>query len=551
MFNQKRKTLFAEPVTTQEKATQSNPFLAASAKEAAKTLSGNAAPKFSTTGNDFLDQFANMGTYRKERSYDDISRDCVTLWNQDPETFVKFLLYTRLVSRKVKLADGYFTTAVQKGQGLKHESIMRMIWLHVEHPDAFWNNFRLFVGAGSWRDIFQMLAYDLLYNTWDGRVLDWNKFSQVIQMALVNDEVSDLVKKYLPQIRAKSKCKTVRSQARTILAKWIASELGISYKEYRKLKTSGTAHDWQKCISQQKLVDFDFGAIHGRALMLLANSKFLENQGLTGAYDEWISDQPVAKFTGYVHELAANINPTMKAYQYKTVNKQYDGLVELAKKDSKVQTGLLVVRDTSGSMRSAVPGYKFSAGDVAKSLGIFFGDLLEGPFKNAWMEFHSTVKMHFYKESNFVDKWRGDRSNYIGSTNFIGVADHFVSMLKKVGSENQFPTGILCISDGEFNRSGKKTNAKEFRKRLKKGGFSKDYVDNFKIVLWDIRNSYYGKRDASFETFGTHKNMFYISGYDGSVITFLMGGKDKPAPSTAEELFEAAMDQELMSMVKI
>lgn len=314
----------------------------------------------------------------------------------------------------------------------------------------------------------------------------------------------------------------------------------------------------------------DFGSIHGRALLQLTTSKFLQNQGLVKEYENWISKQPVAKFTGYVHELAQKIvdlghrgwapsYKTLRLYEKMTINKQYDGLIETARKDGGINTTFLVCRDTSGSMYSHAQGINMSAGDIAKSIGIFFSDLLEGPFANSWVEFHSTVKLRTYKQNNFVDKFVGDTSTYIGDTNFIGVADFFVRALRNAGSEDGFPTGILCISDGEFNSvTDRTTNVDGFKAVLKAGGFSADFVDNFKFVMWDIRSSYYGSnRKANFETHGKHDNVFYFSGYDPSVVTFLMGGSadtttgEVKTPKTAEELFEAAMNQEVLNLVEV
>lgn len=560
MFDTKKKTLFETPVKAAAKGAVSgngNPFITAGMKKSAETRSGNNALKYSTTGNDFLDQFSNLGVYRKPRSFADISRDCAILWSNDPDTSVRFIMYIRMISRVTVLPNGEKTKKVQKGQGLKYESIMRMMWLYMEHPETFWKNIALFISVGSWKDIFQMLTYDLEYNGWDGRVLDWTKMSQLLLAASTNKQHSDLLKKYLPTIRAKSACKTLRAQARTIAAKWLASEFGKSYKQYRLLKVSGKGHRWQQLISQKKFKQLDFKSIHGRALLQLVNSKFLENQGLTKMYEEWIMSQPIAKFTGYVHELAMKINYNMKTYQKHTVNKQYDGLIELARRDGKVASKFIVVRDTSGSMGSHIPGQKISAGDVAKAMGIFFGDMLDGPFKNAWIEFHSTAKMHQYKTSTFVDKWNEERSGYIGSTNFLSVIDLLCTLRKKV-DEQYFPTGILCISDGEFNPGDLgKTNVKSALKRLAAAGFSQDYISKFQIVLWNIPNSYYGKAEPKFETFGHHENIFYISGYDGNVISFLMGNEDTETvgqpttPKTAEELFNAAMTQESLDLVSI
>ena len=122
-------------------------------------------------------------------------------------------------------------------------------------------------------------------------------------------------------------------------------------------------------------------------------------------------------------------------------------------------------------------------------------------------------------------------------------------------SETEFPTGILCISDSEFNPASLgKTNVQTALETLANAGFSKNYINNFQIILWNLQSSAYGKSAGKkFETYRDVKNVFYFSGYDPSIISFLTGveQKESKAPSTAEELFQAAMNQEIMQMIQI
>ena len=107
---------------------------------------------------------------------------------------------------------------------------------------------------------------------------------------------------------------------------------------------------------------------------------------------------------------------------------------------------------------------------------------------------------------------------------------------------------------GEFNNSGKESNFNTAIKKLKEADFSDEYVNNFKIILWDIPNGFYS-RDIrpKFEDFATSPNFFYISGYDASTVSFILEGSkpEQKTPKNAEELFEAAMNQELLNKVTI
>jgi hypothetical protein len=211
---------------------------------------------------------------------------------------------------------------------------------------------------------------------------------------------------------------------------------------------------------------------------------------------------------------------------------------------------MIVVRDTSGSMTSPCTGTTQSAYDVAKALALFFSEMLpKGAFANSWIEFKSCAVMHLWKGSTPYEKWVNDHTSTIGSTNFQSVIDLFCSLKHQGISENEFPTGIICISDAEFNPSQLgKTNVETALSKLR-AVFSEEYVNNFKIVLWNLRTSTGGNK---FETYGNVDNVYYFSGYDGSIVAFLTGVEGQTStPKNAEELFQAAMSQEIMQMIEV
>ena len=171
MFDSKKKSLFTTPtITSGEQSTMvtTNPFLLSALKNTSRTNEGgNGALKYTTSGSDFVDQFAKVTEYRQPRNYSEISEDMSLLWDQNPRLTISFVIYLRLITRTVKFPDGTKTSTTQRGQGLKHESIMRMIWLAVNHPEEFWNNviflFLLDLGKISSR------CYHTISNTMDGK----------------------------------------------------------------------------------------------------------------------------------------------------------------------------------------------------------------------------------------------------------------------------------------------------------------------------------------------------------------------------------------------
>lgn len=579
MFDSKQQSLIqrkSKPASTMVPGTN-NPFVQFGTKKASETRSGNGSLKFSTSGSNFVDQFASASKYKTPRSFSDVSADMQKLWGQNALLTLAFLFYIRMITRVVQLFDGSKTKNPQRGQGLKHEGIFRMMWVAVNYPDTFWKNIHLFIAVGSWKDIITMLSYDLQYNGWNNRKLDWNKFGQLLLAGLENPNTSELIKKYLPTIRSTSKCVTLESQADNLIGKWICSLLfgskgeedkGSTYKKYRKLKSSGTAHEWQQLISQGKFLSIDFNSIHGRALAQLVSGKFLKNNKLEDKYSKWIASKPVAKFTGYVYELVAGkaLN-TLTSYQRDTINKQFNQLVAVASKGLSGQ-GLrpIGVLDASGSMSSPMYMGGGKVGtlksiEVAVSSLIFFNEMMlkESPFYNRFLEFSNTTQMHTLPGSTFLEKY-GACPKPFGGTNFQSVFQFFANFKQsnpKV-DESLIPNFIVAFSDGEFNSvcssRGFSSNVEAGREVLRRAGYSRSFCDSFGICLVDLPNTYYGRPMTKFETFADAKNTFYFSGYDLSPLAFLFGVEGKTMesiPKNADELFLAAMDQEVLNMLEL
>lgn len=585
MFTQKKEKLFdvKSKSTTTSVGNSENPFIIHGLSESAKTLSGNGAIKYSKSGMSntslFVDQFASLSRYKHPRTFKEINDDMVKLWSVDKEMTVKFVIYLRLITRQTSLLDGSKTSTTQRGSGLKHEGIVRMIWIAVNAPDVFAKNISLFISSGSWNDIIKILSYDVQYNGWDDKVLDWDFLGNVILAGIENPNTNNLVKKYLPQIKPNSRCNSIESQADNVIAKWICSlifgkkveDSSVTYKKYRKLKTNGTAHQWQQLISQGKhdLVNFD--TIHGRALSSIVSGNYLKNQGLEEKYEKWISSKPIAKFVGYPHELAQLISKSSKKYQIDTINAQFNNLVEVAKKGL-VSAGIrpISVMDCSGSMSS--PMYigggkvgKLKSIELAFSSAIFFNEMMDkkSPFYNTYLSFSSSTEMHRFIGSDFVDKYVKTPKNGWGGTNFQSVFNFFVDFKTKNPNvdESLIPNFIVCFSDGEFdNVSGSiETNVQAGRRKLSQV-FSEDFCNNFGICFVDLPNTFYGQPSGpKFETFGNCKNTFYFSGFELSPLGFLFGVEGKfdektgeiELPKTGEELFLAAMNQELLNLVTI
>ena len=573
-----------------------NEFIKNGLKKAAETESGNGALKYSTSLNVFVDDFSSMGLYLN-RSYEESAFTIQKEWSVCPEVALKMLGYLRIITRKENHI--HKTKSVQRGQGLRKEYLQRMMWLASNHPETFYKNIDIFVEIGSPRDIFALLRYDFIKNGWQNRELNWNKMYEVIISLLENDSTRNLVLKFMPTPRTNSKATTDVAKANNVIARWISWKMfpanKSAMKEYRKLKASGTAHTWQRQIAEEQYQDIDFDKVPGGALTMFTHPRytvhklkkarwsdrkklvsvpsdgttFLQRHGLEDKFLEWLDKQEDVNTTEYPHIILKPLyevcsggfmqRKNLPKVTEVTVNKKFEKLLKVGKDGVNADSRLIAVRDTSGSMSSSIPGQNFSAHHVAKSLALYLSQFLEGPFKDAWIEFNRTAQMHMFEGSTTTEKYLNDESTYVGNTDFLKVADIFVNAKRNGVSESEMPTGIVCFSDGEFDPAGNPwrdekpdhiTNFHKFLEILRQAGFSKEYVDNFQIILWDIPNGYYGKPSVKFEDSADAPNFFYISGYDPAVISFLMGGeykeREQKQPKTAEELMQAALDQEIL-----
>ena len=532
----------------------------------------NGAVSYATAGMELIDQFGHAGT-AIGRPIKTVWEEQQALWNENPEMALRFPFYLRLITRKVKVSEDEKTETVQKGAGLRDESLKRMLWIAVNHPDVFEKNAWLLPVVGSWKDFWSLMVMASENNLEDEPS---HVFLYSIMAAGLDDATQcDLIRKYMPAIRSTAKCKTERARLLNAYAKEFAYFLGLTAKEYRKMKASGTAHDFQKLICSRSYADIDWSKIPGKALTNLISGNFLSNHGLAENYMNWVMSQPTVKFTGYVYELGQKADkvvrrfgqPTLseKATIY-TIDKQFDGLIELAKKDAGGLKGnVLCAMDTSGSMSCEIGGKPgLTSYDVCVSLGIYFAELNEGYYHNKVAMFDNTSSI-FKLSGTFSEKWNAIRNATTawGGTNFQSLIDLLVRerMAHPTIPENEFPQTLLVVSDMQFNPTGnysysrnrglvEQTNLEASLAKLRTV-FSEEFVQNFKFVWWYCAS----RSGAGHDVPATmdHGGNYLFSGFDGSIVTLLLSGEeDKPdaKPLTMEEMVNKALSQEIFSFIR-
>jgi len=511
-----------------------------------------------TTGKVITDQFGKAANYRG-REISDVFKDQELLWLENKEQAVRFPFYLRMVTRKVKVNDKNTTDKVQKGQGVRDESFKRLLWLAANQPDSFYKNIWVLPMVGCWKDLWTLMYYDVILKT---NAIDRSIIFDLINQGLKCSSHMELIKKFMPRVKTNTKCKTDWTQITNSLAREFANYNGMSYKDYNHLKTSGTAHDFQKLICSGRFNDINWNLIPGRALSKITTQKFLSKHDLEKGYTEWVISQPTVKYTGYVYELAKEVITSvgwsarankMPIFKKITIDKQFDELVKKAVEDGNVLGNVWCALDTSGSMGARVVG-DISAYDICVSLGVFFSTINTGAFHKNVIMFDNTSQVKQLK-GGFCDMINDiiHSKTAWGGTNFQSVIDEIVRVRKENPSIplEDYPQTLLIVSDMQFNPVGgnEDTNYQAMKKKLYTV-FPEEFVNSMKFIWWQVT----GRTNDAPATLDDN-GCYFFSGFDGSIVSLLLGGEmaeteaETKVKPTMEEMINAALGQEILSYV--
>lgn len=522
-------------------------------------LTENGAVSYKSTGSVLVDQFGKAANYRG-RDINAVFKEQEALWIENPEQALRFPFYLRMVTRKVKVNNDNVTEKVQKGQGVRDEAFKRLLWIAVNQPDSFYKNIWALPLVGSWKDLWTLMFYDITLKT---NAINHDVIFDLINQGLKCGAHMELIKKFMPRIKTNTKCTTDWTQITNSLAREYANYNGMAYKDYNKLKTSGTAHDFQKLICSGRYKDINWNLIPGRALSKISSQKFLSKHELEKGYTEWVLAQPTVKYTGYVYELAKEVigggwSPranNLPLYKKITIDKQFDELVKKAVEDGNILGNVWCALDTSGSMTTSVVG-NITAYDICISLGVFFSTINAGAFHKNVIMFDNVSRVK-QLEGGFCDMISDIVSTNTawGGTNFQSIVQEIVRIRKKHPEIplKDFPKTLLVVSDMQFNPV--KGNAETNYERMKAEFyevFPKEFVDDMKFIWWQVTG-----RTQDVPATIENSGCYFFSGFDGSIVSLLLGGEmaekesvEKKQP-TMEEMINTALGQEILSYITV
>ena len=508
--------------------------------------------------NVFLDQFVRMpGIIETKRSYEEVAKDMEKLWKLNPTNCIRIAAVAKQVATNMvsKVEASTEENMNLQDFSLTNEGILRMFWLASKQKITFAANVAYFISVGSWKDIFSLLTIDIMMNGWNHRKLDWVFLKSVIVAGLINEDTVDEVKKHLPSIKSNGDMTTDVAKANNEIGKFLS--IGFygkpehegdfsSYKKYRKLKSNGVTGEFLQAVKKNNLLDLDLTKTRGKSLCSLVGDPYLKELGTYSEYADLMMQSlaNVSKFSifdVFKSYGSRHIAKTIPSYERWTIEAWFQNAVDSARKNPKISTSTLVVRDISSSNEGIVPSIGMSSYAIAKSLALFFSTLNTGYFHDKYLIFTNTgCELRQFKGEHVHDKWINDSELLYSENNSLAkISGYFASIKSQNISEGELPREFLIISD-----EGLAIESLEgFKLDLIESGYSENYVNSIKVTVLHLPNKLGQSKDEVVNIKEISEDLTYIVGMNNSVLFKLTGSKSgKMAARTSKEYYNEIMD---------
>lgn len=360
----------------------------------------------------------------------------------------------------------------------------------------------------------QVLAYIPTYGRYDDLFSAYSTpvRKEVVKMIKeqLNEDIQNkkdnkgisLLAKWMPSINTSS------SETR-VLAKKLASSLGMSNEEYRKTLSMLRKDFIIENNLREKDYSFDYESVPGGAMFKYRGAFFKHDEERYSAFLDAVNsgEKKINSSTIFPYEVIrkfenGDVNTKKDANALDTIWNSFsrEGI------DSKT----IVVRDGSGSMYDCE---KVSANSVATSLALLFAERLEGEFKNKFITFSSHPKLvevegkTIKEKYNFISQF-DDYSN----TNIEKVYKLILNVYSNPNFKKEDALDrIVIISDMEFDcieEDNEISTYEFFKKEFEKLGFKLP-----EVVFWNVR-----ARSTHLPVTMNEANVKLVSGASSSII---------------------------------
>lgn len=438
------------------------------------TRTENGGVTFDTSTDACVDLFFNIGAARSAMRTIGKSKfigNFVAAYEQDPETAIKIMLWTR---------------DVRGGAG--ERQIFRVILSYVEkyYPQYLEGIVNIIPEIGRWDDL-------LTLETEQGRALATSK----IRSAL--NQRNGLCAKWMPR---KGK-----------VAARLRSDLGWSPKFYRKTLVNLTNVVEQKmCSNQWDEINFEHvpslaASRYQRAFATRAPMAYAKYCNSLSAGTAKINSGAV-----YPYDVIKSLttgNTTASVAQWEALPNYLEGSTER----------LLPMVDVSGSMDMFKISDSTSVMTVALGLGLYLADKAPGEFKDTFLTFSSRSRLQHLR-GDLVAKLNQMRSSDWGMSTSLESAFKEILAVATANrvDPDQMPTMLVVLSDMEFDYAGSQAPMDYAARSYEEEGYKLP-----KVVFWNLAaRSTEGNVPVRFDEDG----VALVSGFSPSIMKSILSGDD-------------------------
>jgi len=361
---------------------------------------------------------------------------------------------------------------------------------------------------GRWDDVIDLYGY----NEFNGGVTETIRKMVTNQFELDELDVRrgnsvSLMAKWLPSENASSANSRVK-------ARQLASELGLSNKEYRKRIVALRKYIGllEQKMSENEWSEIDYGKLPSQAGR--KHSKAFKRHD-ENRYDAFLGNVVAGKAKLNAGTVATyEVLDVVRKGQDQTANAFWASLPDYTNGNN-----ALVVADTSGSMGQIISG-STRAIDVSSSLALYFAEHNTGPFKDYFITFSERPALNKVVGNTLMDKLRNiSTADWGFNTDIEKVFDLILDTAKRAGADAEdIPAVIYIISDMEFDsvRGGRnETNYEAAKRKFEAAGFKLPHV-----VFWNVAS-----RNTNVPTTAAQTNVTLVSGLSQSTFRYVLEGK--------------------------
>jgi hypothetical protein len=476
----------------------------------------NGALGYTTTGKSLLDLNFKVASYRS-RSTKELILDYLQAFNEDANLAVKWLFFARDIR-----------------EGLGERDLFRKAFYYLittnksEHISTL---FRLIPQYGRWDDL--LIALGTPHEDEVIKIIKTQLFEDIKRMNS-NSSIS-LLSKWLPRENTSNK-------ERVAQAKLLASKMGMSAREYRKITTS--LNKYIKTIeiytSAKKWNEINYEEVPSLANLKYRNAFLRNDEERRREYLDKLSkgEVKINMSVGFPHDI---VHSYLKGQHARDLHLKLDEALEGAWKNLKSFdiSNTIVVGDSSGSMTSPIGNTNVIALEVAHALGIYCGDHNTGVFKNKMITFSGEPKYLEWDDNDTLLQKLQIAFSYseIANTNIEKVFNLILNTaIKNHSLQEEIPANILVISDMEFDQAvdGKSNIAlfKNLEQKYNQNGYKLP-----RLIFWNVNS-----RTSTIPLQEAENGVALVSGFSTNILKMVLSDKLDP--------FECLKDQLLSDRYK-